>query len=75
MAISRRGYPILGHHKLRYSDASITASKPVYLRLEILRWRSQDQYGEDPETGPETGPEADPGSSILRLDPSISDLI
>ena len=33
----------MGRLKLRLSDAAITASKPGYLRLRILRGRSQDQ--------------------------------
>ena len=51
----------MGRLELRLSDAGITASKPGYLRLEILRGRSQDQ-SED-QSGPVSGadPGADPG--------------
>ena len=77
LAISRRGYPIYGPPKLRLFDATKHAYKPVYLRLQILRGRSQDQSGQS-EGGPEPGPEPDPGpvsrTSIQDPDPSTSDL-
>ena len=59
--MTRRGYPILGPRKLRLFDATKLASKPGYLRLEILRGQSQDQLEASPRSrpGPEPGP--DPG--------------
>ena len=72
--MTRRRYPILGRRKLRSADASISVSKPVYLRLEILevdlgtslrvrsRVRSRVQ-----SQGQIQGP-------ISGSDPSISDL-
>ena len=51
----------MGRPKLRLSDATGTPLKPVYLRYEILRGRSQDQSeGLDP--GPDPGP--DPGFQV-----------
>ena len=41
--MTRRRYPIMGRLKLRLFDASITPSKPVYLRLSDSQSRSQDQ--------------------------------
>ena len=43
--MTRRAYPILGRRKLRLFDATEHASKPVYLKKEILRGRSWDQSG------------------------------
>ena len=64
----------MGRLKLRLFDATRSPLKPVYLRLEILEGRSQDQSGQsqgqiqgpDPGSlGPDPGP--DPGS--LEPDP------
>ena len=58
----------MGRPKLRLSDAIERPLKPVYLRLGILRGRSQDQSGlQDP--GPDPGP--DPG--FQDPDPGFQD--
>ena len=71
--MSRRAYPILGHLKLRISDAIERPLKPVYLRYEILEAGLRASWA-SPETGPETSPEASPEAdpeadpeAVLRL--------
>ena len=55
--MTRRAYPILGRPKVRLIDATGKALKPVYLRLEILKRRSQDQsQAPGPVSGPVLGP-------------------
>ena len=52
--MTRRGYPILGRSNVKSFDAMDEASKPVYLRYEILEtglWAPEAS----PEAGPETG--------------------
>ena len=58
--MTRRRYPIMGHLKLRLFDANITASKPGYLRYEILGGRSRNQSEASPGAGPEANPVANP---------------
>ena len=72
--MTRRAYPILGPSQLRLFDATKRPSKPVYLRLRILRGRSRDQSGPVRESHPGPDPGPDPGPVSRIPDPSISDL-
>ena len=72
----------MGPSNLRIFDATKDASKPVYLRLKILRGRSQDQSGrsqdqsedqsEDPSEDQSEDQSEDPSEnlSIFKIKPS-----